>query len=555
MADVEPADLVLRGGRIYTVDADQPWAAAVAIRNGQFIAVGTAADIEGFTGPATRVIELDGAMAMPGLVDAHVHPILGGVESLQCAFPPSASLADIRATLRACAERAPDALWITGGRWDSNLVERFAGETPRAWLDRVIPDRAVSLADDTGHNRWVNTRALAEAGLLAPGLQIEGGEIVRDGDGAPNGLLYEAAMLPVLEAVPPWTADQLRTAARAAFTTASAFGITGVMEAGDSNHGVTAYRALDTAGGLDVHLSVAIALTMDETGEGFDLDAFNRLRLASPGSRVKTDYAKIFLDGVPTSSRTAAMLHAYQHADEPGRQSRGELLVSPALLAQTITRLDAEGITVLVHTAGDRAVRVTLDAIAAARRANGDSGLRHQLAHAGLIDPADLPRFAELGAVADMSPSIWYPSPILDNIIAAVGPQAERYFPVRSLLDSGALVVAGSDWPAVIPDMNPWTGLEALVTRRNPHAAHPGILAPDEAISLAEALRIVTLNGAHTLQREHLTGSIAVGKSADLIVLDRNLFEIPAGDISDTRVTLTLFQGRIVHRAEPAEPH
>ena len=192
-------------------------------------------------------------------------------------------------------------------------------------------------------------------------------------------------------------------------------------------------------------------------------------------------------------------------------------------------------------------MRKGLDAIEAARKANGDSGLRHELAHAGYIHPDDIPRFAALDAVADISPVLWYPSPIIDAIVSALGPRGEEYFPVRDLLDSGARVAAGTDWPAVAPNASPWVGIESLVSRRDPYGQRQGQLWPEQAVTLEEAIRIYTLNGASALGLDELTGSIDVGKSADLIVLDRNLFKIPVDEIGDTQVDMTFFAGQPVY--------
>ncbi len=264
---------------------------------------------------------------------------------------------------------------------------------------------------------------------------------------------------------------------------------------------------------------------------------------------VHTEFVKIFLDGVPTPARTAAMLAPYLPDDEHGDDfNGGPLHVGIDPLADDLIELDRRGFTVKMHTAGDRSVRVALDAIEAARKANGNSGLRHELAHAGYIDPADLPRFAELDVVADLSPIIWHPSPIINVIFAAVG--AERgaaYWPVRDILDSKAAVSGGSDWPSVAPDANPWIGIEAFVTRKDPREQTPGTLWPEQAISLTEAIEIYTIHGARALKLEDKIGTIEIGKFADFIVLDRNVLQIPIEDVGDTQIFQTYFAGSLVY--------
>ena len=542
------ADLILTNGRVYTLDDARPWAEAVAIAGGEFTFVGSIAGALKHRGPDTEVRDLEGRMAMPGIYDVHVHPVLGGTEVLlQCLFPPTAGPAEIEETLSACVAADPDAAWIEGGRWTSNFFVDHEIGSPREWLDRFSGGVAISLADDTGHNRWVNSRALELAGIDGA-TDVEGGEVVLDEQtGEPNGLLLEAAMYPVFQAIPEKTAEQFLRAARESIRTANRFGIVGLKEAGDEGTGVAAYKALADEGALTVHMAVSIAIPLVAGTLDLDVDALERLREENRAANLDVDHVKIFLDGVPSIARTAAMLDDYEPEVPGGPSHNGELLVPPEALNAWLQQLDALGVTVNVHTAGDRSVRVALDAVEYAREQNGDSGLMHQLAHAGFVSPDDVPRFAELGAIADMSPAIWYPSLISDSIRAAIGDRADRSWPVLELLDAGAHVIVGSDWPAVIPDMNPWPGVEALVTRADPWGGYPGTLAPEQAVTLEEAIELYTLAGARLLGVESRAGTIAAGKSADLIVLDRNLFDVPIEDVSDTTVELTLYQGEIVH--------
>lgn len=542
------ADLILTNGRVYTLDAARPWAEAVAIAAGAFTFVGSTADALEHRGPDTEVRDLDGRMAMPGIYDVHVHPVLGGTEVLlQCLFPPTAGPTEIEETLSACVAADPDAAWIEGGRWTSNFFVDHEIGSPREWLDRFSGGVAISLADDTGHNRWVNSKALELAGIDGA-TDVEGGEVVLDEQtGEPNGLLLEAAMYPVFQAIPEKTAEQFLRAARESIRTANGFGIVGLKEAGDEGTGVAAYKALADEGALTVHMAASIAIPLVAGTLDLDVDALERLREENRAANLDVDHVKIFLDGVPSIARTAAMLDDYEPEVPGGPSHNGELLVPPEALNAWLQQLDALGVTVNVHTAGDRSVRVALDAVEYAREQNGDSGLMHQLAHTGFVSPDDVPRFAELGAIADMSPAIWYPSLISDSIRAAIGDRADRSWPVRELLDAGAHVIVGSDWPAVIPDMNPWPGMEALVTRADPWGGYPGTLAPEQAVTLEEAIELYTLAGARLLGVEPRAGTIAAGKSADLIVLDRDLFDVPIEDVSDTTVELTLYQGEIVH--------
>ena len=226
----------------------------------------------------------------------------------------------------------------------------------------------------------------------------------------------------------------------------------------------------------------------------------------------------------------------------------GLLHVDEETLTQDLTELEKRGFTVKLHTAGDRAVRVSLNAIEKAHAASGRSDLRHELSHAGFVAPTDIPRFQQLNAVADLSPYVWFPSPIIQSVLDAVGERGKRYWPNRDLLETGAPMLAGSDWPAAVPSLDPWIGIEAMVTRRDPRGETPGALWPEQALSLEQTLRIFTIEGAKALRLEAETGSLKVGKSADMIVLGHNLFSIAPDTLADTRVNMTLFTGKLVHQ-------
>ena len=242
------------------------------------------------------------------------------------------------------------------------------------------------------------------------------------------------------------------------------------------------------------------------------------------------------------------MLSDYTPDKSSAIATAGYMHIDEARLTSDLIDLDAKGFTVKIHTAGDRSVHVALNAIAATRVANGPSGLRHELAHAGYIDSADIPRFRAVNAVADLSPYLWYPSPIIDSVIDAVGrPRGEKYWPIKSLLESEAPVLSGSDWPAAAADMNPWAAMEAMISRQNPDGDYPGILWPEEAISLQQVLQIFTLQNARAMKIDDESGSVELGKLADLIVLNHNLFEIPTSEIGNTQVLRTLFAGTTVH--------
>ncbi len=542
-------DTILTNGKIYTLNSVQPWAEAVAIKDGKYIYVGSNVGAITLMGKNTQTIDLHGNMAMPGINDAHVHPIMGAIRSLyHCQFPIQSTPQDVATALRSCVAQNQGSPWIIGGQWGSAFFQQYDIGSPREWLDNISDGIAIALYDDSYHNIWFNSKALELAGISNSTPDPEGGTIGRDTDGKPDGLLFETAAQLGEKAIPDWSHEQYIAAVREVLSMAAEFGITGIKDAGaGESMAMAAYYEVDTGGdGLTVHLAADIRTPYGHRSKPLDITALEKIRDRYGSNHLSTNFVKIFLDGVPTPARTAAMLDPYLADDVHGAQFTGKLHVDPQTLKQDLIALDAKGFTVKMHSAGDRSVRVGLDAIEAARNVNGFSGLRHELAHAGYIHPDDIPRFAALDAVADISPILWHPSPIITAVISAVGPRGMHYFPVRDLLNAGALVVAGTDWPAVTASASPWGGIEALVTRKDPAAQTEGQLWADQAIMLEDAIQIYTLNGAQALRMGELTGSIEVGKSADLIVLDRNLFTIPIDDVGDTQVTMTYFEGRLV---------
>lgn len=545
------ADTIITNGRIYTQEDTQPWAEALAISKGKIIALGSSADIELLRGKQTEVFDLSGKFVMPGIIDAHVHPAWGGVKALyQCNFPFTATPDEIAATISKCVEQQPEAEWIRGGQWTSDFFRNNDIGSPRLWLDKVSGDKAVLLRDDSGHNMWVNSRALELAGINSDSEDPPGGSYEREaGSRQPDGVLVEA-YTSMNKVVPEWDEASYQAGAQYAVTHANEFGITGFKDASASEPEVAGFYQLDKNGVLSAHVATCLYESVGDNKNVLNIGKFVSWRQQYKSKHVLTNFVKIFLDGVPTASRTAAMLAPYLPEHEGAEDNYGSLHLSPEALAKAVTALDKAGFTVKIHAAGDRAIRVALDAIEAARKTNGKSGLRHELAHAEYIDPADIPRFGKLNVVADFSPYIWFPSPIVDSIIGAVGERARHGWPARDLLDSHAPMLAGSDWPSAVPDMNPWRGFEALITRADPLGRYPGTIWPEQALTLEETIEIYTLDGARALKIADKTGSLAVGKLADFIVLNHNLFEIPAAQISDTSVDMTFFEGKLVYQKQ-----
>ncbi len=542
------ADLILSGGRIHTPTG---WTEALAVRRGVIVAVGDAATVAKTRGPATTVVDLKGGTVLPGLHDTHVHPLHGGITARRCKFPQGSNLAATQRHVTACVARARPGEWILGGQWDAPAL----GAVPdRRALDAVAPNQPVLLDDTSGHSAWANSRALAAAGITKSTPDPAGGIIERDARGEPTGILRESAAEMVKAHAPPPSAAAVRSALEWSLQSMLAVGITSFTEASVGfmagiRPELEAYAALADAGRLKHRVTLCIAWTPGYAEAEAAIAARNLYTRAN----LRPDCIKIFLDGVPTDGHTAAMLQPYADA-VPGRQDAasqtGLLLLEQAVLDAAVIRFDRMGLTVKFHAAGDAAVRAGLTAIAAARGANGFSGLMHTVGHSTFVAPADLARARSIGATFEVSPYLWGPSPINDAITAAIGPDLiQRVWPVREMIDAGALVVPGSDW-AVVPSVNPWIGIETLVTRQIPGGG-PGRFGGAEAITLPEAIDLFTVNAARQERQAAQLGRLEPGMVADFIVVDQNPYEIPVTDVHRTAVKMTFIGGVKVFEAPP----
>ena len=540
------ADLVLNNGQALTPEG---WAEAVAVADGKVLATGTSDALAAHQGDATEVIDLQGKVVLPGFHDLHVHPLYGGMmysgaNPRDCFIKQGSSLDEITTAVAACAEQVGAGNWVTGGQWD---VSAIGGLPTRQMLDPVSAETPVLLNDTSGHSAWANSRALETAGINAETPDPEGGIIERDGAGAPTGLLRESAIELVRLHVPPPTDDVIRPALAWALQEMASHGITSFTEAssgfvtGSSSREAALYAALADDGLLKqrTRLCITWAPGVEQA------EALIAERKKYERNLLTLDCVKIFLDGVPTDSHTAAMLEPYEGTvagrdDEASR--RGLLLVAPAALNEAVARFDKQGLRVKFHAAGDAAVRAGLDAIAYARQQNGMGGPRHDVGHCTYVAPEDMPRGTAIGATFEMSPYLFFPSPIINDLIAAVGQErADRSWPVRSLLDAGALVVAGSDW-SVVPSVNPWVAVETLVTREAPGGSEASF-AKAEAIGVAEALDLFTKNAASHSEAADQLGRIAPGLLADLVVVDRNPLTSPIKELHATKVLMTFLNG------------
>lgn len=540
-APTPPADLVLRGGVVHTVDDALPSAEAVAVRDGRIVYVGSGAGVDALVGDGTEVVELDGRLVLPGLHDTHLHPISGGIELGECDLNAAASREAVLSTVARCALRDPDAPWVVGGGFQLPL---FPGGAPtRELLDSLVPDRPAYLSSADGHSAWVNSAALALAGVTsATADPPPDGVIVRRADGSPAGTLRESAMGLVGHLLPERSDADVAAGLERALAMAASLGITTLHEAGADEAFLRGYRAAEDAGALTARVVVALRVSDAEGVE--QVARLAELRDRYMGTLVRPVAAKMFADGV-IEGQTAALLEPY--ADRPG--FRGELNFRPERFEALVAALDSAGFKVHVHAIGDRAIRTAFDAFQAQHARDGGAGPRHVMAHIQLFHPDDVGRFAELGVVASFQPLWAYEDTyITDLTVPRLGPERSRWlYPIRSVLETGAIVAGGSDWS--VTTMDPFRAMEVAVTRRDPDAPPGGeAWIPEERVDVRDVIRAYTLAGAMAGDMEGETGSVTVGKSADLVVVDRNLLEVPAHEISETRVDLTVFRGRVVYR-------
>lgn len=537
-------DLILCDTRIRTMDPARPWASALAVRAGRIVAAG-GDEVKALAGPETRLLSLPGREVMPGLIDSHTHGLWGACRDLYEVFPGlGAPLSAVLDGIAARAQAIAPGEWIIAGPWRPFDRASF-GARPAEMLDRIAPHHPVVVKDVSQHNLWLNSAALRLAGINRDSPDPAGGLIERDAGGDPTGILIEAAGALVHGFLAPDTA-QLDAAVAHLSAYFHGLGITGFKEPMAFSPELAAYSKADNTGTLNLHVAAHLTRFSPFSEDWVAMEALAALRQHSQSPHLKTGFAKLFLDGVPIA-RTAAFLDPYPGTDAAAHDPEARLLIKPDRLNAEVAALDAAGYVVKMHAVGDRAVRAGLDAIAAARAANGASGLRHEIAHANFIAPSDLPRFAALDAVAEVSPKLWMPNPVTAGQRQVLGDaRLETCHPIRSLLAHGAEVIYGSDWPAAALDANPWTGLAGMLTRADPTGTYPGTVAADQAITLDQALPLFTTNGARAMGVEGRAGVLAVGASADLIVLPAPIGNLAAEELAATRPEATLFAGGLV---------
>jgi predicted amidohydrolase YtcJ len=538
----EHADTVYTNGKIYTMNEAQPWAEAVAMKDGKFIAVGDTADITTMQGPDTMAVDLDGAFAMAGLIDPHTHASLSMKNRVFCELPGTffePTEEEILSKIQACKESYPTNLeWFVADGFTTSVMskDKFNKRT----LDEIFPNQPAYIIDESGHNAWVNTKALEIAGITKDTPDTEAGFYSRDpGSNEPTGRVFEEAMNTFIALVPPLSLEHQKTALMKMQQAGSEQGITAQGDAYTFEAQLEAWQSLHQNDELIAHT----VLYMDGNFGDDKLTPIKDLvaryeNYDLPGPRG----IKMSLGGA-IESNTEILVDGYGD----GSSNPKSTLVKVEALTRYLEEADQHGFQLKIHAIGDGTVRAVLDGYEPVIEANGGNPNRHHIAHCSLVHPDDFPRLVEL----DVSCTAWsmLNAPNSYNL-EVVFPKLKaetkaRMYPNRSMLDAGVRLVNHSDSPNAT--LWPWWGMEASITRGFPGKPDIPIMNPDQAITLEEALIINTLTPAWSLRMEEDIGSIEVGKFADMIILNHNLFEIPKTDIHKTKVQKTIFKGEIVY--------
>ena len=534
--------LLLRNGSICTVHQDQPWAEAIVIQDGLIKYVGPKKGADLFINPGTQIIDLEGKMVLPGFVDAHSHAsqamdLIGNISLYS-----GENLVDYLQSIAEYIEKNPNRKYYRGSGWSDTY---FTSRGPdKKSLDDLLPDRPIALISYDGHSMWVNSTTLEQAGVNWETKDPNGGRIERDPvTGEPSGTLRETAFKLIEDVIPEYSLEERKNALIAYQKMAAEAGITLTHDPMLDTESVTAYNELAREGKLKMRFRGSITLKADqELKNQVDLVLAEKARNTHPYFQILS--AKIFVDGV-IEGGTAYLLEPYAH--QPN--FRGEPIWDPESLNEVCALLDKEKIQIHLHVIGDAAARITLDAIEYARNKNGKWDSRHSITHMHLVDQADIPRFKDLDVIGLPQPFWFKVDDYYDELaLPYLGRErADRQYPMQSLIDAGVVMASSSDFPVTIP-FDPLIAIQTGVTRKSIQETENRVLGPEEKSSLEDLIRSFTYNGAYANFLETEVGSLEVGKKADLIVLDQNLFDIPEEEIAQAEVLLTMVEGNIVYQ-------
>ena len=533
-------DLIVTNARIVTFDPARLTAEAMAVARGRILATGPRAAIEPLAGPATHVVDLAGRMVLPGFQDTHIHLLDGGEGFSDGPDLTEARTVEALQALLADYARANPGGWVKGLCFNGGLFS--PANLDRHVLDRAVPDRPCFVLAADGHNACLNSAACAAVGLVSGTADPQNGHFVLDTAGEPTGFLYEDAIYWTQARMPAATGAGGRRGVQFGQALANRHGITGVLDALVLDRHVRIYAAMEAAAELTVRVAATAWIEATDTPETA-VARLSALRARHNSDMFKVHSAKFFFDGV-FENRTAVMIEPFSDAEG----GNGEMMFHPDQIGPLFTALDAARFQIHVHTIGDGAVRAALDGVETARRHNGPWPALHQLTHLQVVDPADIPRFAALGVVANIQ-TLWAQAEVsnLDIVAPMVGPDRARWtYPFRSLLDAGATHVLSSDW--YVSTLNPFQIMETAVTRQPPGARDHPVFQPEQRLTRQEALAGYTVNAARAAWNLDTCGTLSPGKYADFIVVDRDILACDIYELGQTRVLWTVLGGHEVWR-------
>lgn len=529
-----PADLIVTGGHIYTVDDTRPAAQAFAVRNGVFTFVGSASEAMALKGPNTRVVDLHGATVVPGLADAHGHISGLGAFLHEADLVGSLSYEEVIARTVKHAGTTPKGQWIFGSGWDQNRWASKQFPTSDA-LTRAFPDNPVVLDRVDGHALLANAAAMRAAGITSATKDPAGGRVVRDASGNPTGVFVDNAQDLIRHAIPDETAAQLEIELKDALAYCYRYGLVSVHDPGEPRSVIDVMESMAKKGEFGLRGYILIGDDSATIAHYYSIGPRSELY----GGHLWVRAIKLYADGA-LGSRGAALLSPY--SDDPGNS--GLLVSTEAHLQNVATSALRHGFQVATHAIGDRGNRNALDAYEGALKAVPTADHRFRIEHAQILDPADIPRFAQLGVIPSMQAS--HQTSDMRWAEDRLGPSRIRgAYAWRSLLNTGVIIPNGTDFP--VEQVNPLITFHSSVTREDATGWPDGGWYPEQRMTREEALRSMTIWPAYAAFQEHVMGSITPGKYADFTVLDQDIMTVPSSDILKTSVVSTYIGGKSVY--------